>query len=151
MAAKFKYRASIDENGKLSKVHGVRGFNNDLKLFAGRDIWIEISAYRKSRSTKQNSYYHKVIINSVLEGLVDAGYERYKLSSEVVHELLKEKFLKQEIVSEITGEVLTVTRSTTDLSTVEFAEFIANVQQWASEYLNISIASPGDQSTLNFD
>jgi hypothetical protein len=150
MAAKFKYKAQVSPEGNLDKIFGSRGFYQDLKLFAGKSIWIEISDYRKSRSTKQNSYYHVVVVPMVLEGLVDAGYERYKLSSEVVHELLKEKFLKQEIASEITGEVLTVTRSTTDLSTVEFAEFIASVQQWASEYLNIVIASPGDQAEMNF-
>lgn len=150
MAAKFKYRASVDDNGKISKIHGVRGFNADLKLFAGKEIWVEFYKYTKSRTNKQSSYYWAVVVPYVTDYLVEAGWDRYKLNTEVVHEFLKEKFLKHDVVNEIDGQILTVTRSTSDLSTVEMAEYIDNINRWCLEFFNVGIPAPNSQSEFNF-
>lgn len=150
MAAKFRYKADINPQGKVAKIYGVRGFNQDLALFSGKSVYIEFGKWTKSRSTAQNAYYHACCIPYVIDGLVDNGYERHKLNAEVVHEYLKEKFLKTEIISEKTGDVITVTRSTSELSTTEFMDYIANIQRWAAEFLRMVIPDPEQQSQINF-
>lgn len=151
MATKLLFKADVDENGKIVKFYNKRGFEQDMKMFAGKSVKVEISKWTKTRSTKQNAYYHSCVIPFVLDGLVDAGYERYKLNSEVVHELLKSKFLKHDIANEETGETIEIVRSTADLSTSEFMDYIADIQNFSLEFLNVTIPDPNEQSMLAFD
>lgn len=147
--ADFIYRAEVDADGKLAKIHNSRGFYSDLKLFSGQTIQISFKKFRRSRSTKQNAYYHSCLIPAVIDGLVDAGYERYKLNSETVHEFLKDKFLKEEITSQETGEIIAIPRSTASLSTIEFATYVDDIIRWSAEFLNITIPLPNEQSEMD--
>ncbi len=104
----------------------------------------------KTRSNQQNKYYWSCCINSVLDGLVDVGYPRSDLNSEVVHLMLKDKFLRSELVSD-QGEVLLIIRDTKDLSTTEFSVYIDDIIRWSSEFLRISIPLPAEQSMMNFN
>jgi len=149
MANNFVYKARVGDNGKLEKVYSKRAFDNDLKLFSGMDIEISFKKWRKSRTNKQSNYYWGCVITSVIDGLVDAGYERYKLNSETVHEFLKEKFLKEEITSKETGEIIYIPRSTASLSTVEFATYVDDIIRWSAEFLNITIPLPNEQSEMD--
>ncbi len=103
----------------------------------------------KKRSLSQNAYYRGAVIPSVIDALVDNGYPRSELSNEVVHELLKGKFLQKEVVSD-QGEILKVTKSTTELSTVEFLTYIDDIVRWCASVLSYVIPEPNSQSTLNF-
>ena len=114
----------------------------------GTELEIVIRKKKKKRSNRQNSYYHGIVIPSVLDGLIDAGYERKELNSEVVHEFLRKTFLKKVIAND-SGEFIEVIKHTSELSTVEMMEYIADIQQWASEFLNIIIPNPNEQSNLD--
>src|ERR1051326_6820033 len=70
---------------------------------------------RKRRSLPQNAYYWGVVVDMVKDGLIDAGYRG--IFPDDAHELMKSKFLKKQVVSEETGEVLEFYRSTTELTT----------------------------------
>lgn len=85
----------------------------------------------------------------MLEGLVDIGYPRYQLSLEIVHDMLKEKFLTREIVSEHNGEFLKVIVSTESLTMPEYANFIQNCIDWSLEFLGITITPPTKQGKFN--
>ena len=114
----------------------------------GTELEIVIRKKKKKRSNRQNSYYHSIVIPIVLDGLIDAGYERKELNSEVVHEFLRKTFLKKVITND-SGEFIEVIHHTSELSTVEMMEYIADIQQWASEFLNIIIPNPNEQSNLD--
>jgi len=150
MAANLEYICECNEDGEIT-IRNKRGFIQDVNtFFKGKLFKMKLFQYRKTRSLPQNGYYHACVIPAVLDGLVDNGYERHKLNSEVVHEFLKEQFLKTEIISEKTGDVITVTKSTSELTTVEFMDYIASIQKWASEFLGIVIEDPNTQSKINF-
>lgn len=101
---------------------------------------VKITAY-KSRSLNQNAYYHGCMLPMVLDGLQDAGFNEVK-DVATVHELLKKMFLERKIVSEKTGDEISIPGSTAKLSTTEFNQFTDDVIQWAAEYLGITIPMP---------
>lgn len=84
----------------------------------------------------------------VFDGLIDAGYERKELSFEVVHEFLRSKFLKKNICND-SGEFIEIIKHTSELSTVEMMEYIADIQKWGSEVLGVYIPDPNEQTTLD--
>ena len=83
----------------------------------------------------------------VLEGLQDAGFNEIKDVS-TVHELLKKMFLERKLVSEKTGDEISIPGSTAKLSTTEFNVFIDEVIRWGSEYLSIQIPMPNEQMDI---
>ena len=101
----------------------------------------------KKRSLPQNKYYWSVVVPMVKDGLRDAGYNDIK-TNEDAHEILKHLFLKKTITSEKTGEEITIAGSTAKLQTTEFNQFLEDIWQWASEYLNISIPQPNEQMIM---
>lgn len=150
MANELTYTASIDENGAM-KIINRNVFDRDIKsYFTGKKVSLKVKQYRKSRSNLQNKYYWGCCIPSVIDGMVDIGYPRHEIDSEVVHEFLKGKFLKKELVSEQTGDILQVTGKTKDLNTVDFSNYIDDIIRWAAEFLSISIPLPGEQSEIDF-
>jgi hypothetical protein len=82
----------------------------------------------------------------VRQGLIDQGFDNFR-NDESVHELLKYRFLK---VDESNPDGLFVERikSTTELSTSQFMDYIAEIQRWASEFLNVYIPEPNEELML---
>lgn len=99
---------------------------------------------KNHRSNQQNRYYFGSVIPLVKEGLKEIGY-REITTNEQVHDLMKSMFLKKQIANEITGEVLESIGSTTELSTIEFNEYIDRIAQFSAEYLSIEILPPNTQ------
>lgn len=148
---KLSFKFDISEEGKVAKVHQKQYFDDFLKQFAGKSVKVTVEKWKKQRSIPQNRYYHGSLIPQVIDALVNSGYPRSELSEEIVHELLKIKFLKKDIFNEQTGEVLSITGSTSSLTTTDFMDYIDDVSRWMSEYLNTVLILPNEQSTLNFD
>lgn len=151
MANELIYTGSVVD-GKL-KIVNRKGFDQDMQAFEGQRLILRIKKYRKSRSNKQNAYYWGCVINYVTDGLTDMGFDRHLLSPENVHHMLRDKFLKDDIgisEGEHAGEFVTMVRSTTDLSTTEFMDYLASIQKWAAEFLNINIPDPETQSEIYF-
>jgi len=92
------------------------------------------------RSTEQNKYYHGVVVKAVMHGLYDVGYN---LSPSQTHEYLKNAFLRVYNLN-ANWEYETETGSTRALTKKEFQTFIAEIQQWAAEYLNTYIPDPNE-------
>lgn len=125
--------------GKLKIVH--RGlFDNHIQSLGDAEVVITIEKKRRKRSNPQNSYYRGVVLPLVLRGLRDAGFDNYR-TDDHAHDLLKYRFLK---VNEVNGNGETFERikSTTELSTSEMMDYIAEIQQFASEYLGVYIPDP---------
>lgn len=101
------------------------------KLEAKR-VTVEVSAWRKSRSAQQNRYMHGVVIAILGEHL---GYHADEMRAALAHKFLSEPDSK-------TG--LLRIRGTSELSTVEFEEFLSRVRQWAGEELGVFIPLPNE-------
>ena len=101
---------------------------------------------KTKRSTSQNRYWWGGVLPLVKQGLNDIGYHEVKTNEEA-HEVIKALFLKK-YIDNGTETALEMSGSTTDLTTIEFNELIANVQQWAAEFLGIVIPDPNQQLVL---
>ena len=141
---KLIYYGKVLESGKLH-INNKKQLLKDVLMFLGKDITLTIERKRRKRSLSQNAFYWSVVVPMCKEGLIDTGY---KVTLEQTHDFLKSEFLKKELVNEKTGEVLQSVKSTTELTTSEFMDLIAEVQQWAAEFLSIQIPDPGEQTHL---
>jgi len=144
------FKAEVDENGKLSKIYQKGLFEQTLNHYAGKNIRIRIAKWTKTRSLPQNSYYWGVLIPQVIGALVDNGINRSDLNSEIVHDMLKMKFLKRELVSK-EGEVIEYVLQTSKLTTEEFSIYIDDIVQWSAETLSYVIYLPSEQAMMNFE
>ena len=141
---------NITAFGSVSTL-GIMTLNNrkrlqtDLLKFKGCTVEIIIKKKNK-RSTKQNSYYHGVVVAEVRHGLLEIGYQ---MTSDETHEFLKQKFNNTQIVNK-DGIVIDVPRSTTELNKSEFSEYVERIARFAAEYLSVVIPMPNQDLTLQF-
>lgn len=126
-------------NKRIVNMSDLKSAFNNLK--DGRHL-ITIKDFRK-RSIPQNSYYWGVVVPMVRRGLYDAGYDAVRTNDEA-HAVLKHVFLRKEIVSKETGDMIEMSGSTTALTIPEFNDFLESVCRWASEYLGIIIPDPNE-------
>lgn len=103
---------------------------------------------KKQRSNNQNRYYWGVVVPIIYHELRELGFNEVK-SIEDAHEILKCKFLKHTIVNDV-GQFIESFKSTSSLSTSEFMDLIAEIQIWASEYLNLVIPDPNQELEIDF-
>jgi hypothetical protein len=147
---KLSFKFDISEEGKVAKVHQKTYFDDFLKQFAGKSVKVTVEKWKKQRSLNQNSYYWGCVLPCVIDGMVDVGYPRSELSAVLVHDFLKAKFVKKEVINEQTGEVISMIGSTSALSTTDMMTYIDDIKIWASEFLGIYIPEPMEQSELKF-
>jgi hypothetical protein len=131
------------ERGKLkcdSFTHAIREFKN-------RDVPVVLTVkeYKPTRSGQQNRYYWGVVVDLIYRGLNDSGIDTTR---EGTHELLRYRYLKEDRPIGIHGEFITTIRSTTELDTREFNEYIERCAEFASEYLNVVIPEPNEQMEI---
>jgi hypothetical protein len=140
---KYEIRTNVI-NGNLKRNRNL--ILNALETFEGQEVILTIQKAKKRRSNPQNSFYHGVVIPIMQQCLKDAGY---LMTNESVHDMLKLRFLKESIlVNENTGEYIERIKSTTELTTTQFAEYILDIQKFAVEYFNVQIPNPNEEITL---
>ena len=121
------------------------------KAFAGKDVIVTFARPKKTRSSEQNRYYWGVVVRMVCEGFQALGNPvnpDNTEDAELVHTYLKQRFLEPIRVADANGEVHELGYSTTQLSTSQMMDYIAQVQQFAVEFLNVIIPDPGEQAEL---
>lgn len=132
------------KNGSLTRNRNL--IKDAIATFEGKQIVIKIEKFKKKRSTQQNRFYYGVIIPIVQNCLKEAGHI---MTSESTHDLIKLKFLKETLfVNETTGEVIERIKSTTELSTSQFMDLLAEINNFTFEYFGVSLPSPNDDLTL---
>jgi hypothetical protein len=140
----MKYTGQVNEEGIL-KISNRKQFDADLKEFAGKYVFVEVTRKKSKRSDNQNRYYWSGVIPMVRLGLKDLGY---KLSIEDTHLFLRNKFLLEEMVNG-DGELIgSRVKSTTELNKMQFGDYISEIQQFSAEYLGVVIPDPETQTTL---
>jgi hypothetical protein len=143
---KYEIRTNVI-NGNIKRNRNL--ILNALEKFEGQEVILTIQKAKKSRSNPQNSFYHGVVIPIMQQALKDAGY---LMTNESVHDMLKLRFLKESIlVNEESGEYIERIKSTTELTTTQFAEYILDIQKFAVEYFNVQIPDPNEEINLNFE
>ena len=109
----------IVEHGRVKFFDQIKWFEQ-LNSLAGQIVEVTIGKQRKKRSLNQNGYYHGVVVEILGRHL---GY-----TPDEMHHALRGEFLK------IPGDyVLPKSRSTTDLSTVEFEDYLTQIREWAAQ------------------
>ena len=132
------------KNGSLTRNRNL--IKDAISTFEGKQLVIKIEKFKKKRSTQQNRFYYGVIIPIVQNCLKEAGHI---MTNESTHDLIKLKFLKETLfVNEITGEVIERIKSTTELSTSQFMDLLAEINNFTLEYFGVSLPSPNDDLTL---
>lgn len=145
----------IDHKGNpnvLAVIKNVCEFIN--KLPKERKWEIVIKPYRFKRTLAQNSYLWGVVYKTIEDN--DAGWfinEETEAAirgtgikpTDLIHEYFKQVYL---LVGTLGGTV--ITRSTTDLSTSEFTEYVENIMRFASTQLGIYIPTPEEQGLTDY-
>lgn len=108
-----------------------------LQNLEGQDVECLVRKKKKPRSIAENRYYWGVVIALVSDG---TGY-----TDEEAHEAMKFLFLKQRrrLPGKLTGSLDSV-RSTAELTTVEFEDYLSKIRQWASMELQVYIPLPNE-------
>jgi hypothetical protein len=132
------------KNGSLTRNRNL--IKDAIATFEGKQIVIKIEKAKKKRSTQQNRFYYGIIIPIIQNCLKEAGHI---MTNESTHDLIKLKFLKEALfVNEETGEVIERIKSTTELSTSQFMDLLAEINNFTFEYFGVTLPSPNDDLTL---
>lgn len=129
-------------NGEIINKSAVRKAFDSLKSKDG--VWFADFEDKRKRSLPQNSYYWMILTEYIQPGLYEAGWREIK-TKEDAHDFVRGLFLKSKSVNEISGETVERIKSTTELTTSQFSEYLDEIAQWAAEYLSIQIPSPNQQ------
>lgn len=130
-------------DGKPVNPDNVRKLFNQLK--EGK-YNIDITRIDK-RSNLQNRYLHGLLIPEFRKALNSVGYDEVKTDSQA-KEIIKQMFLKRQVVKKDTGEVLEYVQQTRDLTKEENNILIEEVIKFAAENMNYIIPYPNEQVEL---
>lgn len=134
------------KNGNLTRNRSQ--IKEAIEYFEGKIVVVTVEKRKNKRSNPQNAYMWGICIPIVKECLKKAGIT---LSLNDTHEMLKLKFLKETILTnEETGECIERIKSTAELTTTQFMEYILDIQQFASEYFGVLIPDPNSEIKLKF-
>ena len=123
------------DDGKIKRtlIDHVRGLEGSHR--------VSICKYRPRRSDRQNRYYWPCFVKPFSDWLTESQGE--PVTPEQAHECLKRTFLNKLLIHPRTGEVIgETTRSTTELTTVEFNEYLDNVAKLLAELCDYPVAEP---------
>lgn len=115
----------------VMSINNIGQWTRYLHTLEGIDCEIIVKKYRKKRSLPQNAYFHGVVC------LILGNYWGYTVDE--AHSAICVEFLT---ISE-EGKPNYV-RSTTDLNTEEFNDFLEQVKMWASQEFQVYIPDPNE-------
>jgi hypothetical protein len=124
------HQGQVDSDGKLTLVNPER-FRRALRGLLNAPVDVTVRRHRRTRSDRQHRYYFGVVVEILSEF---TGY-----TSDEMHDALKWKFLQVD-----PGSSLPTVRSTTNLTTVEFEDFLERVRMWAAADLRVVIPLPNE-------
>lgn len=103
--------------------------------------WFNVTRCRSQRTLKQNAWYWGFVLPAVSSGMGEVWGQR--VSSEEVHEFLKDRFLKRPFKDRRDGKTMGYTvRSTPSLNTEEFGQYLDQIIVFAADYLGVEIPVP---------
>jgi hypothetical protein len=153
---KIESYGNVNEAGVMSISYRSK-FVEAVKMFRGRRIKITVEPLYKTRSTQviqedgtvtrgQNGYYFSVVVNEYRNGAWEM--QQRLLTSAQAHEELKANCNYVEVYNETTGEVMRTVRSTADMTTVEFEEYLSRCRAFVLDWFGIDIPLPNVQTEM---
>ena len=143
MTPTIKYFGKV-ESGKLKIVHR-NNFDNDLKLYEGKEVEITIQKKVRKRSNMQNSFHFGVILPILKQVFYEAGSI---YTTEQIHGRLKAMFLQVTEPIGNDGQFITRIKSSTELSTTQWMDWNTQITVWAGEFFGIRIPEPNEQTEI---
>ena len=137
---KFEITTSI-VNGKIKR--NAKTVISAFKSFEGKNLVLILKPLRKTRSISQNAYYWGVVI-PIWQNILQSEWGEF-YSKEETHEFLKYNCNYVEKVNMGTGEIIRLSKSTTQNSTTDQEEFHLKCRQLAEEMFSVIIALPNEQ------
>lgn len=132
------FTCTVSDEGHLPKTRR-KFIQQTLGLYAGRDVRIRITTPK--RSSAANRYYWGVVIQTIREGLMNAGRP---VSAEVLHEHFKREYLPARVV-EVFGTTHVLPGSTAELDSTTFHDYIEAIKtDEAVIELGVYIPEPGE-------
>jgi len=124
------------------KDYNLKIFNEDLfkillRKLEGKGVELILTVIEDKRSNNHNSYYWTAIVLSIKIGIKDAWGD--DISRDEVHEMLKEKFCRQDKYDHKGNRYASIPMSTTKLNKEEFSQYCLNCQQFALDFLGVDI------------
>jgi hypothetical protein len=123
----------IIENGKL-KLSDKENFDLWVGSLDGKKVDVTVSQHSDSRSIKQNNYLWGIVYEAVA---ATTGFE-----PEEVHEIFKKKFLSYTKMYK--SKSYRFTKSTKELNTLGFSEYIEKIKMFSAKELSIYIPDAGE-------
>lgn len=111
----------------------------DLQIAQMKDGWeLEVAVQRRraTRSVTANAYYWGVVLFYVSEHTGD--------SPEDLHEYFKKRFNPKPLAIAREGEDQVIGGTTRTMNTVQFYAYVEQIRQFAAEFLDCNIPSPGE-------
>ena len=139
----------VKEKDKPFRFLQSKVFKADLDNLEPGRYELRAEKYRRNKSNAQLGYLFSAIYPFVLKGLNDAGWEFTNL--EEIDAYCKSMFADREVINRTTGEIMNVPGLKRDMTTVEMMVYVNSIRDWASEFLNIYIPEPGEQTNFDFD
>lgn len=117
------------------------------RQFEGKRIEVTVQKKKRKRSNEQNKYYRGVVI-PILAYTFKEWNKDIEITNEIVHNWAKDRFLPmvtdwEDLIIKTPEGEKEMTKTTTRLSTVQFMDYIALIQQWAAEF-GIYIPDPNE-------
>lgn len=133
----FGATIQVKDDKNILAINSPQYYQHQLNKFKENDrVSVYITNEHPKRTVAQNRYYWGVYLPLIAKETGEQDLDR-------LHTLFKGKFLTTEI-AEVLGEKVRITKSTTDLSTTEFSEYIMSI-----EGLTTVAAPPTDFESLN--
>jgi hypothetical protein len=101
-----------------------------LSALEGRAVSVTFSRPKSARSLKQNAYLWAVVYTSIAE--------HTGMSTEDVHDWCKDEFLPRRFVT-LAGREKEIRKTTADLSSREFGEYLDRITAWAAQELGVTV------------
>lgn len=110
----------------------------------GTTVTIETKVPVHARSKQQNAYYHACVVFPLSKHL--------GLDTETTHEVLKHEHLSESVrLSFDRRRRMVIPKSTKELSTVEFEEYLDSIRGWSKRFLKFRIALPNEVPLYAYD
>lgn len=136
---------TIDENGKLS-VFREGDLRQWINAHKNQQIVLSLKLKGKKRSSPQNAYYWGVVVEMIKDRFNQLGND---FDADETHDFLKNRFNAKEIEA-VQDHFIEIPMSTARLDTKDFMDYLAKIQQFASQFLGIYIPEPNEQLEVKF-
>jgi hypothetical protein len=127
------------EKGEI-KIYDNDKFKQYVSTLEGKDIMLSVGRRRQIRSSNQNRYYRGIVIEMLAN--------KYGYENEEMHEFCKMKFLQPRTIEIIDKNGVvdskTIPRTTTNLDTIQFEDYLEKIRRWASMRLDFYIPLPNE-------